>query len=62
MGTMTRSGTTQPEFPKSLPRRLGLFDATTIVAGSMIGSGIFITSADIAYGLLNPRIRFGSSD
>jgi APA family basic amino acid/polyamine antiporter len=27
---------------------LSLFDATTIVAGSMIGSGIFIVSADIA--------------
>jgi APA family basic amino acid/polyamine antiporter len=38
----------QPAFPRTLPRRLGLFDATTIVAGSMIGSGIFITSADIA--------------
>ena len=48
MGTMTRSGTTQPAFPKTLPRRLGLLDATTIVSGSMIGSGIFITSADIA--------------
>jgi APA family basic amino acid/polyamine antiporter len=47
MGTMTKSGTTQPAFPKTLPRRLGLFDATAIVAGSMIGSGIFITSADI---------------
>ena len=29
-------------------RRLGLLDSTTIVAGSMIGSGIFIVSADIA--------------
>ena len=48
MGTMTRSGTTQAAFPKTLPRRLGLFDATTIVAGSMIGSGIFITSAKIS--------------
>jgi APA family basic amino acid/polyamine antiporter len=48
MGTMTRSGSTQPAFPRTLPRRLGLMDATTIVAGSMIGSGIFITSADIA--------------
>jgi basic amino acid/polyamine antiporter, APA family len=47
MGTTTRSGSTQPAFPKTLPRRLGLFSATTIVAGSMIGSGIFITSADI---------------
>src|SRR5207249_10788590 len=29
-------------------RGLGLFDATIVVAGSMIGSGIFIVSADIA--------------
>ena len=29
-------------------KRLGLFDATMLVAGSMIGSGIFIVSADIA--------------
>ncbi|HQR45607.1 MAG TPA: amino acid permease [Thermoanaerobaculia bacterium] len=34
--------------PRVLPRRLGLLDATTIVAGSMIGSGIFIVSADIS--------------
>src|SRR5215813_9462791 len=29
-------------------RRLGLFDCTMLVAGTMIGSGIFIVSADIA--------------
>jgi APA family basic amino acid/polyamine antiporter len=29
-------------------RGLGLFDATMVVAGSMIGSGIFIVSADMA--------------
>ncbi len=29
-------------------RELGLFDASAIVAGSMIGSGIFIVSADVA--------------
>ena len=29
-------------------RRLTLFDSTAIVVGSMIGSGIFIVSADIA--------------
>ena len=46
MGTMTKSGTTQPAYPRTLPRGLGLFDATMIVAGSMIGSGIFIVSAD----------------
>lgn len=34
---------TTPSFKSSL----GLFDATMIVAGSMIGSGIFIVSADI---------------
>jgi len=34
---------TQPFFKPSI----GLFDATMVVAGSMIGSGIFIVSADI---------------
>src|SRR5262245_14333596 len=29
-------------------RRIGLFDATMLVAGAMIGSGIFIVSADIS--------------
>jgi amino acid transporter len=28
-------------------RQLGLLDSTMLVAGSMIGSGIFIVSADI---------------
>jgi basic amino acid/polyamine antiporter, APA family len=32
--------------PENLQRGLGLLDATMIVAGSMIGSGIFITSAE----------------
>lgn len=32
----------------SFQRRLNLFDSTAIVIGSMIGSGIFIVSADIA--------------
>ncbi|HEX8314772.1 MAG TPA: amino acid permease [Flavisolibacter sp.] len=32
---------------KSFKRSLGLMDATMIVAGSMIGSGIFIVSADM---------------
>lgn len=36
------------EDSKTLQRRLGLLDATMLVAGSMIGSGIFLTSADIA--------------
>jgi APA family basic amino acid/polyamine antiporter len=33
---------------RELIRGLGLFDATMIVAGSMIGSGIYIVSADIS--------------
>ncbi|MGH9901628.1 MAG: amino acid permease, partial [Pyrinomonadaceae bacterium] len=33
---------------ESLRRGLGLLDATMIVVGSMIGSGIFITSAESA--------------
>jgi APA family basic amino acid/polyamine antiporter len=34
--------------PSGLHRELGLRDSTTLVAGSMIGSGIFLVSADIA--------------
>jgi len=34
------------EVPSNLLRGLSLLDATTIVVGSMIGSGIFITSAE----------------
>jgi APA family basic amino acid/polyamine antiporter len=40
----TPADPTVPHFQQ----RLGLFDATMLVAGSMIGSGIFIVSAEIA--------------
>src|SRR5437762_6943952 len=36
-----------PTSAEGLEKRLGLFDATMLVAGSMIGSGIYIVSADI---------------
>src|SRR5258706_11807682 len=36
-------------------RGLGLLDSTTIVAGSMIGSGIFIVSAEMARQVGSPR-------
>jgi basic amino acid/polyamine antiporter, APA family len=39
---------------KSFRRTLGLFDSTMIVVGSMIGSGIFIVSADIARSVGSP--------
>lgn len=41
------------EAPRFQPR-LRLFDSATIVAGSMIGSGIFIVSADIVRQLQSP--------
>ena len=37
-----------------LKKRVNLFDGVSIVAGSMIGSGIFITSADIARSVGSP--------
>jgi basic amino acid/polyamine antiporter, APA family len=39
-----------------LIKGLGLFDATMIVVGSMIGSGIFIVSADIAHQVRSPAL------
>jgi APA family basic amino acid/polyamine antiporter len=39
-----------------LIKGLGLLDATTIVMGSMIGSGIFIVSADIARQVQSPGL------
>src|SRR5712691_3848034 len=47
-------GAEGPTGPPTLEARLGLLDATTLVAGSMIGSGIFIVSADIARRLPGP--------
>ncbi len=39
-----------------LVKGLGLFDSTMIVAGSMIGSGIFIVSSDIAHQVQSPGL------
>src|SRR5213593_2803601 len=36
-------------------RGLGLYDSTMVVVGSMIGSGIFIVSADMARNIGSPR-------
>src|SRR2546421_176351 len=43
-----RTAAAAPVTAGGLEQRLGLFDATMLVAGSMIGSGIFIVSAEIA--------------
>src|SRR5580700_2189039 len=40
--------TAAPASDAGFVRGLGLFDSTMIVVGSMIGSGIFIVSADIS--------------
>ena len=42
--------TDRPAAPGEFVKALTLTDATMLVAGSMIGSGIFIVSADIASG------------
>jgi APA family basic amino acid/polyamine antiporter len=40
--------------PATFVRELGVFDATMVVAGSMIGSGIFIVSAGVALQVGSP--------
>jgi len=47
------------EAPK-LAQTLGLFSATAIVVGSMIGSGIYIVDADIARGTNSPALFLGA--
>jgi APA family basic amino acid/polyamine antiporter len=42
--------------PQELVRGLKLLDSTTLVIGSMIGSGIFIVSADVARELRSPGL------
>ena len=43
-----------------LAQTLGLFSATAIVIGSMIGSGIYIVDADIARGTCSPALYLGA--
>ncbi len=53
------SQTTNPSAPAAgthLVQGLGLFSATAIVVGSMIGSGIFIVPADISRGVGSPAL------
>jgi APA family basic amino acid/polyamine antiporter len=48
--------TTANEVKTGLIKGLGLMDSTTLVVGSMIGSGIFIVSADIARQVNSPGL------
>src|SRR5271165_3105320 len=45
---MPSSSTTELPPERHLKRSLGLFDSSMIVAGSMVGSGIFLVSAQVA--------------
>jgi len=44
----------EPAASPEAPHSLGLFDATMLVVGAMIGSGIFIVTADIARQMNSP--------
>ena len=52
----TRSEATTSTQSTHLVQTLGLFSATAIVAGSMIGSGIFIVPADISRSVGSPAL------
>lgn len=53
--SISAAQTAPPSSPR-LEQRLGLFSSTAIVAGTMIGSGIFIVDADIARGTNSPAL------
>jgi len=57
--TPTPEATVAPNAPR-LVQSLGLFSATALVIGSMIGSGIFIVEADIARGTNSPALYLGA--
>src|SRR5947199_162831 len=55
--------TTPPQGASGAPelvKGLGLTSATTLVMGSMIGSGIFIVSAEIAREVNSPALLIGA--
>lgn len=49
---MSDATSIDPTEPKSLPRVLGLFDATAMVVGSIIGSGIFLKVGNVDKALM----------
>ena len=56
---MTNAATrsTVSDLDTEFTRGLGLYDSTMVVIGSMIGSGIFITSADMSRVIGSPGCR-----
>ena len=49
-----------PAAAPGLARRIGLFDATMIVMGGIVGSGIFVTPADVARSAGSPALILGA--
>jgi APA family basic amino acid/polyamine antiporter len=54
------SDSDEPAQSPKLAQSLGLFSATAIVIGSMIGSGIYIVDADIGRGVDSPALYLGA--
>src|SRR5215472_5635331 len=59
---MAEASTVAVDRSTGFVRGLGLLDSTTIVAGSMIGSGIFIVSGEISRQVGAPGWRAGGDD
>src|SRR3954469_1019835 len=57
---MTNSATIDSGLDTEFNRGLGLYDSTMVVVGSMIGSGIFIVSADMARTIGSPGWLLGA--
>src|SRR5260221_13697635 len=63
MSTSAEVRTTPPQAATAAPelvKGLGLTSATTLVMGSMIGSGIFLVSAEIAREVNSPALLIGA--
>ncbi|WP_420125485.1 APC family permease [Longimicrobium sp.] len=58
MANPTPAAPAQPDAPQ-LARRLGLFDATMIVMGGIVGSGIFVTPSVVARHVNTPALIVG---
>ncbi len=56
MATPTTVKASNSTSPSELVKGLGLLDSTTIVMGSMIGSGVFIVAAEIAREVRSPGL------
>src|SRR5258706_9882140 len=56
MALMEHGSTSSPQAASEsgLRRELGLFDATMLIMGDMIGIGIFVTTGDIAQSFPSP--------